>query len=175
MTRTNDDEESNGVPKPVGKRGDDTGVFATNERIGAAEKIVDLYGRYSNLKENVPTKDELNRVVTGARKSIEAEAVEKYADAKMFAELKLKVEAHERKLEPKQREIPWFSIVALAITIGGFIWLAARYPERSEFKELGDKVQAIKEADIGRDTEVKLTRELARQVLDTLVGKVMRP
>lgn len=80
------------MPEEIDGR-EDTGVIMQDDRLAAGTKIAVLLERYNNLKANVATKEDMRREVTGARKSIEADAVVQFADAKLFEELVKTVES----------------------------------------------------------------------------------
>lgn len=69
--------------------------------------------------------------------------------AKTFSEIEKQVEVLNEKIQPK-----WTTIVPIALVVGGWIWVAARYPDPGKFETLQGQVQQLQMRQVEVNSEL---------------------
>lgn len=58
--------------------------------------------------------------------------------AKTFSEIEQQVKAVNEKVSPR-----WAAVIPIGLVVGGWIWVAARYPDPTKFETLQEQVQGL--------------------------------
>lgn len=112
-------------------------IFATHEQVAQVQR---------DLTQLTPRVQRLETLQEEGTKSIDARLG---AGAKTFSEIEKQVETLNEKIQPK-----WTTIIPIALVVGGWIWVAARYPDPGKFEALQGQVQQLQMRQVEVNSEL---------------------
>jgi DNA-binding FrmR family transcriptional regulator len=80
--------------------------------------------------------------------TVESHSKSLNSGAETFTKIEQQIEAVNKRVNPT-----WPALIAVAMTLGGIIWVAARYPDPQKFEALQNQVQQlqIKQVEVNAD------------------------